>query len=66
MTDETVTVIVIAVTPMGLKQSDIKDLGQPYEIGMFRLPRAGATRTVATLKRAGFVDVYFDSEDGHD
>lgn len=58
MTDETVTVIVMAVRPIGLKHSDIRDLGQPSEIGLFRLPGANADQTVAMLKQAGFVEVY--------
>ena len=66
MTDETVTVIVMAVRPIGLTQSGIKDLGQPHEIGLFRLPSADASWTVATLKRAGFVEVYSVSEEEHD
>ena len=47
MTDETVTVIVMAVRPIGLERSDIKDLGQPHEIGPFRVPGADANRTAA-------------------
>ena len=65
MTDETVTVIVMAVRPIGLQQADIKDLGHPDESGLFRLPDADASRTAAMLKSTGFVEVYSFSED-HD
>ena len=66
MTDETATGIVTAVRPMGLEHSDSKDLGPPQEIVPIRLPGAAANRTVATLKRAGFVEVYSVSEEDHD